>query len=184
MEPADTDKILALGGAQRMALLRYAVISMTIEPVFLFCAGDYRLRPTHLGALAVYDMFCAPGAPARLAAYECLPPRELTLAASIERLRALRAAAEAPTLDDEDTRPIPPTPSRELFDNIVRGVRADAHGRLGAIAAAYDASLTPEENLPGGRMNGSQRQFVERVWQPLVRPRLVAAGFWQLAAIG
>jgi hypothetical protein len=180
----DIDDTLARGGASRMALLRYCVLSMTLEPVFLLCASEYRLRPAHANALAIYDVFCAPNAPARLAAYELLPPRELTVAAAIERIRQQWKVLQAPPpAEDEEERTVATTPGRELFDGLVRGVRADTHGRLGAVSASFDPLLSAEENLPGGKLNGSQRQFVDRVWQPIVRPRLTAAGFWQLATI-
>jgi hypothetical protein len=32
-------------------------------------------------------------------------------------------------------------------------------------------------------MNAAQQHFVERVWRPVARPELVAAGFWQIANI-
>jgi hypothetical protein len=56
-------------------------------------------------------------------------------------------------------------------------------GALRAVGELYDPSLTPHENLPGGRMTPGQKAFVERVWVPRVRPRLVAAGFRRIADI-
>ena len=180
------DDTLARGGAERIALLRYCVMSVTMEPVFLMLVQEYRYRPTLDGALALYDMFCALNAPARLGAYALLPPRELTVGAAIEHIRSDWNAMRTPVADSDadEHRATPSTPARGLFDAIVRGVRADPDGRLAALRAAYDPTLTPQENLPGGRMTPGQRQFVEGVWTPIVRPRLTAAGFWQMTTIG
>ena len=181
----DIDEALTRGGAQRLGLLRYCVISITMEPLFLFLASEYRLRPSHNGALTLFDSFCAINAPARLTAYELLPPRELGVAAEIARIRERCRALQTPAEQSEDeVRSVAPAPSRTLFDALVRGIRSDARGTLAALGAAYDPQLTAQENLPGGKMSASQRQFVDRVWQPLVRPRLVSAGFWQVGSIG
>ena len=179
------DDTLARGGAERLEFLRYCVLSISMEPLFVFLAGEYRLRATHAGALALYDVFCAGDAPARLPAYELLPPRELALAAEIARVRDRWLAAQAPRAPDEEeeSRSVAAWPSRALFDALVNGVRADTHKRLAAITASYDPQLTPHENLPGGTLSASQRQFVDRVWTPIVRPRLSAAGFWQVSTI-
>lgn len=180
----DIDETLKRGGAARLDFLRYCVMSINIEPLFLFTAGEYRLKPTHLGALALYDAFCATDAPARLSAHELLPPRELGVAAEISRIRDRWNAMQTTPEVDDDMRAVPPWPSRALFDALVKGVRADTHQKLTAIAAAYDPKLTPLENLPGGKLSAAQRQFVDRVWIPVVRPRLTAAGFWQVATVG
>jgi hypothetical protein len=179
---ADT---LARGGRGRIDLLRYCVMSIAMEPLFLFLADEYRLRPTHAGALAIYDVFCEPHSRARLSAHDLLPPRELALAAEVARLRERWTAMQAPPEeDDEEPRTVPAGPGRSLFDTLVRGVRADANGKLAAVSAAYDPWLSPAENLPGGKMNASQRSFVDHVWQPYARPLLASAGFWQIATVG
>jgi hypothetical protein len=178
---ADT---LARGGSGRMDLLRYCVMTITMEPVFLFLAGEYRLRPTHAGALALYDVFCEPRSPARLSAHELLPPRDLALSTGIAQIRERWTAMQAPAQDDEAPGRVPAGPARSLFDSLVRGVRADANGRLAALVAAYDPRLSAAENLPGGKLNASQRSFVDNVWLAFARPRLAAAGFWQIATVG
>jgi len=62
-------------------------------------------------------------------------------------------------------------------------VQQDAQRRLTRISSTYDPTLTPEENLQGGRLNAGQRQFVENVWHPILKPRLVRAGFWRIATV-
>ena len=200
----DIFDILERGGPQRIAFLRYCVLSVSMEPMFVFLVQEYRYRSSHAAALALFDLFCARQAPARLAADDLLPPRELLVEAAIGRIRAEWMQMYGPKPPGEISyAPQPPgenpqaretpgadstavfaTPARELFDAIVRGLRQDAHGGLARIGSTYDPLLTPEENLPGGKLNAGQRYFVEGIWQPIVKPRLVAAGFWRIATIG
>ena len=181
---ADIAVILSQGGAQRLAFLRYCVLSFSMEPLFDFLVQEYRLRTSHAGALALFDVFCARQAPARLPAYELLPPRELSLESEIERLRAQWDGVQsAPESVEGEPAIALALPARELFDAIVRGIRQDAHGRLARMGSTYDPALTPEENLPGGKMTAGQRQFVDGVWHPVLKPRLVAAGFWRIATV-
>ena len=80
-------------------------------------------------------------------------------------------------------RPSPPAADRALFDGLMKSMWADPDGALRRAERDYDPSLTPEANLPGGRMTPAQRIFVNDVWRPRVRPLLVDAGFWQLSSI-
>ena len=185
----DVEALLQAGGKQRVELMRYCVMTVNVEPLFLFVAGEYRLRPTHAGALAIYDVFCDARSAARLSAYELLPPRDLSLPMEIERLRGAMRLLESPAeageeTDDPAARSVPAGASRALFDALVRGVRADSNGKIRAIASTYDPQLSPEENLPGGKMTQAQRRFVDAVWIPFARPVLAGAGFWQVATIG
>lgn len=177
----DVERTLAAGGAERIALLRYCVISITPAPIFMFLAQQYRLRPTHAGALALYDVFCEPQAPARLPDYELLPPRQLALLVAMAPIRAQWTQMQSPAEPDPETDIAIATPARHIFDTLVAGLRADASGRCASLAATFDPQLTADENLPGGRMSAAQRQFVDRVWVPIAKPRLVGAGFWQIA---
>jgi hypothetical protein len=182
-EPLCLEQFLASGGRGRIDLLRHCVLSITMEPIFVFLVSEYRQRPTHAGALTLFDVFCAPGAPCRLRADPVLPPRELVLAASIRALRAqwLQLQSARPPAP-EDAVAIT-MPMRGLFDSVVRSVMNDPDAPYTRLACRYDPALTPAENLPDGRMTQAQRLFVENTWKPVVRPRLVAAGFWQLQTI-
>jgi hypothetical protein len=62
-------------------------------------------------------------------------------------------------------------------------VRNDPAGRFAELGRQYDPRLAPQQNLPGGKMGAAQRHFVEHIWRPVARPRLLAAGFWQIANI-
>jgi hypothetical protein len=181
--PADLDDLLARGGKGRIDLLQFAVYSAQPEPLFVFLAGELRLGPTVERAVALDDVFCAAGAAFRLRCTDLLAPNDLRLVTLLRPLRHYLQQLASPPLDD-DGKPIPPRrPSfGGLFDSVISHVRGSDHWR--AIADAYDPSPGPHENLPGGKMTAAQRHFVDRVWQPAVRPRLVAAGFRQVAALG
>jgi hypothetical protein len=176
----DLDEVLGKGGKPLLELLHHCVLAVRSEPLFVFLVREYAAAPTAARAVALYDVFCAPDAEARLGCVAVLPPRELRLAQLIAPLRqALENARQTPA--DADNPAFVPLPPRHLFDELVRQVRdLDTLKRL---ADEYDPSRTPQENLPGGKMNAGQRFFVERVWRPRLRPRLVAAGFWRLATV-
>jgi len=175
------DKLMESGGAQRVALFQYCVRSITVEPLFLFASGEYRLRPSYKGALAIYDMFCAASAPARIRIPEALPPRDLRLASTIEGLRSRLGTAEQPV---DGSPPVPSLPPQVgLFELLSSSLRRSPDGPLRDLELHYDPSLPPDRNLRDGRMNASQRFFRDNLWIPLIRPRLVDAGFWQLRTI-
>lgn len=176
------DECIKAGGAGRVALLQYCVRSVTPEPIFLFASAEYRLRPSHHAALAIYDVFCAVGSPARIRVPDALPPKELRLAAAVKELRAL--ATQSAGHGDNEEALARQIPARfDLFEPLSTALYASQGGPLAALAGCYDPSLTPDQNLPGGRMSASQQYFRDKVWLPVVRPRLVSAGFWQLGAI-
>ena len=89
-------------------------------------------------------------------------------------VRAVRAAATvAPPLI---------LPPKFLFDTIDLKLRRES-SRLRAVSRRYRPNRSPLENLPGGRMNAGQKYFVEKVWEPNLRPRLVSAGFRRVGSI-
>jgi len=158
-------------------------MSVTMEPVFVFLTQEYRLRPTHIAALALYDLFCAPDAAARIKAAQALPPRNLALLATIRSIRQQWDYLQRTQEPREEAGISITTPYRNLFDPIARSVQNDPEGAFSWVQLHFDPGLSPQENLPGGKMNAGQRYFVEKIWQPVVRPRLVAAGFWHIANI-
>ena len=176
-------EILSRGGEGRVALLRYCVMSITPEPVFLFLAKEYRLRPTHQSALALYDVFCAPGAAARVRSPAALPPRDLYLSVATGSIRKQWVALHSPEQLEDGVRISTTVPHRDLFDRLTAALEQDPDGPLARVARQYDPDRTPHQNLPGGKMNAAQKHFVEKVWRPIARPMLVAAGFWQIATI-
>jgi hypothetical protein len=112
--PADIQQILRRGGRGLVDFLEYCVLARQLDPIFVFLANEYRLQPTIPGAIALYDTFCPPNAPARLDAVDVLPPRNLGLQQQVERLRRqwdltqqltqqpAAAAVDAPTNGTEE----------------------------------------------------------------------------------
>jgi hypothetical protein len=180
---ADLAEILVKGGERRIALLRYCVMSATMEPLFVFLTQEYRLRPTHIAALALYDVFCAPGAPARIRALNLLPPTNLSLVMATEVIRKQWAYLQRPEQEEEGPMASMTTPHRNLFDFVADSLQKDPDGHFVQLGSRFDPRLSPQQNLPGGKLSAAQRHFVENVWRPIARPRLVAAGFWRVADI-
>jgi hypothetical protein len=179
----DVTDILVKGGERRVALLRYCVMSVTVEPMFVFLTQEYRLRPTHIAALSLYDVFCAPDAPARVRALDLLPPRNLSLVMATEAIRQQWAWLQRPEQPEEGPTVSITMPHRNLFDPLAHSLQKNPDGHFLQLGSRYDPLLSAQQNLPGGKLNAAQRHFVDNVWRPVARPRLVAAGFWQVANI-
>lgn len=179
----DISQILVAGGEARIALLRYCVMSTTPEPVFVFLVRQYRLRPTHVAALALCDVFCLPQATARVRSPAVLPPRDLSLTAASDAIRRQWTLLRSPPAEPGGAGVSITVPHKHLFDRVVDALERDPESPMGRVARQYDPSRAPHQNLPGGRMNAAQKHFVEKVWRPIARPILVAGGFWQIANI-
>ncbi|HEY5315760.1 MAG TPA: hypothetical protein VIK18_24740 [Pirellulales bacterium] len=164
------DNVMDRGGRRLIDLLDYCVRSAQMDPVFLFLVREYRAAATTPKAVALYESFCQPQALARLSVHEALPPYNLLIDADMRRLITSPAPAR-PTLAP-----------REMLDAIAAQVAAKSSA-IRRIRRDYRVRRSPTENLPDGRMNEAQRHFVDRVWEPLVRPRLTSAGFWRMATI-
>jgi hypothetical protein len=170
------DEIFTRGGRELVDVLEFLVISFQMDPLFLFLVGEYRLQPTAPGAVALFDFFCSPASPAQISAKTLIPPRDMRLQLAVDPLRAR---------PDETggSMPVRFAPSY-LFDAVTEGVSQVAAKNIEKLERDYDLTSTPQENLPGGVMTAGQRQFVEHVWQPHLRPRLVSAGFRRIANVG
>jgi len=194
----DINQVFLRGGKQLVELLEFSVISLQPDPLFAFLVGEYRLRPTAEGAVALYDVFCAPGTPARISPVDVLPPRNLRIQQDIETLRMHllgHERARSAMQDRQETEesrqdhlatedmeiPSIPVPGKYLFDAIV--VRVWQGHSLRSLARSYDPGLSPQENLPDGRMTASQKHFVDKIWEPQLRPYLASAGFRRIANI-
>ncbi len=163
-------------------LLEYCIRSVQMEPVFVFLVSEYRVGPTALKALALYDVFCAPQALGRIRAAPNLPPLSFRIHASVQPLQRWRQQSASPNADPSTIGPAP-LPVKFLFDFIVDYLEADPSGTCRRVSQDFDPNLTPVQNLPGGKMSPAQRAFVERIWEPILRPQLVAAGFRRIANI-
>lgn len=183
--PLSTEEIFRRGGRELVDLLEYLVISFQMDPVFLFLTSEYRSQPTADRAVALYDVFCAPRAEARVSAVHSVAQRGLSLQKEVESMRAARERATKPHSARSGPAPGPPLMApRYLFDAVVNELNeTTVEGTLAALRDHYDPERSPHENLPGGRMTAGQRAFVEQVWEPRLRPCLVAAGFRRIANI-
>jgi len=179
--PIDIDAIFARGGERLIALLDYGVRSVQPDLLFVFLVEEYRQHPTTPKAIALYDVFCAPQAPARLSASEMLAPFSLQMETAMRPLRQNLAQVET-ARTKATARPPLILPPKYLFDALDLYLRKNSPGLRG-IRRRYRPSLPPVKNLPGGRMSASQRHFVDKVWEPILRPRLVAVGFRRMTAI-
>ncbi len=175
----DIPAILAEGGEPALALLQFCIRSGQREPLFYALVKEYQQRNNHLTALTLFDLFCAPNAPARLAVSHVLPPQDLRFSATIPMLRQQHAQMQAPQPPDEDKRLYIAQPPRTLFDAVVQACQTT----FDDVARQFDPQKKVNECLPGGSMNTSQRNFVTQVWVPRVRPQLVAAGFWRMGSL-
>jgi hypothetical protein len=77
--PVDVGAIFLRGGRDLINLLEYCVYSVQMDPLFLFLVNEYRLAPTTEKALALYELFCAADAPARISLLGELPPKDFRL---------------------------------------------------------------------------------------------------------
>jgi hypothetical protein len=179
----DVSEVFDRGGRELIDLLEYCVLSMKFDVLFVFAAREYRMGPSVPAALALYDVFCAPAAPAPLTVRSLLPPRDLRLPHLVEPLRRLLERAQLHAADSEGPLPVLPAPASHLFDHLASRLATDPEGAMARLGGEYDPRLEPVENLPGGRMTAGQRAFVENVWRLSVRPWLVASGFRRMANV-
>ncbi len=194
----DINQVFLRGGKQLVELLEFSVISLQPDPLFAFLVGEYQLRPTAEGAVALYDVFCAPDTPARISPADVLPPRNLRIQQDIEPLRIhllqherARSAMQGRQETEESQQdqlatedmeiPSISMPGKYIFDTIL--VRVWQGQPLRNLAHRYDPGLSPQENLPDGRMTASQKHFVDKIWEPQLRPYLASAGFRRIANI-
>lgn len=179
--PINLDEFFSGGGKELIDLLDYGVRAVQADLLFIFLVQEYRQHPTTPKAVALYDIFCAPHSPVRLSAAERLPPIHLQIEVALRPLRsnlALVAAARA------SAAVAPPLilPPKFLFDAIDLHLREKSLALRGVLRR-YRPQRTPLANLPGGKMNAGQRHFVEKVWEPKLRPLPVGAGFRRMGSI-
>lgn len=183
----DVNVIFEKGGRDLIDFLEYCVLGVKKDILFLYLAREYRLRPTAAGAVALHDVFCTATAPARISAAHLLAPKDMRLDQSVHPYRQNileKHRIESTGGEDDEQRNVPPLlPPRHLFDPLVHQLISGSDSVLSEVQQHYNPALTPHENLPGGKLNAGQRAFVENIWTPLVRPHLVAAGYWRIATV-
>ena len=182
--PVDIDSIFRGGGKRLLDLLDFCVRAVEMDPLFLFLVQEYQYQPTTPRAMALYQLFCAVDAPARISAGTLLPPRNPLLELALQPVRASWLQRQAMPASAAPAAPAAyHLPSKYLFDTVALHLR-ETSPALRRVRRRYRVRRSPIENLPDGRMNQAQRRFIDQVWQPILRPRLVTAGFRQVTAIG
>jgi hypothetical protein len=164
MKRSQLYEIFARGDRPLIDFLDYSVRSIQSDLLFMFLIRDYQGIPSAAKAVALYDMFCAPQAPGRISSRTLLPPFDSRLAKAVTPLTGSGLL-----------------PPKYLFDFLYTDLAKNSPS-LKRIRR-YKTDRSPVENLPDGKMTAPQRHFVEKIWEPIIRPRLVTAGFWRVAAI-
>ncbi len=187
------DEIFSGGGRDLINLLEYSVLSINVDLIFVYLVREYRLRPSAASAIAVHDLFCCADSPARVSCEGALFPKDIRLTHAISPYRAgsllgssVESALGLESCNQDNTLPrvaAPSLPPRYIFDSLVQRINGEEKSTLIHALDSYRVGLTPHENLPNGELSAVQRRFVEQTWQPIVRPGLVAAGFWRVASV-
>jgi hypothetical protein len=175
-------EVFGRGGRDLIRLLKYCVRSVQLDPIFLFLVGEFRRSPTVAKAVALYDIFCSPHGPARISVEEVIPPFNLKIQDLIRPLRINWTRVKASRFAPPETAVTPMLPPRYLFDFISEAVEENSPA-VTQVCEEYQYVQLPPDGLPSQQMTPEQKEFVDKVWQPLVRPHLVAAGFWRVASI-
>lgn len=115
--PVDTSNLFQRGGRELIELLTHCVYAFNTDVVFLFLVREYQFHPQASGAVAIHDVFCAAGAPARISDTTLIPPRDMRLDQAISQLRAgLQQVQQAQ--ESEQTRQ-PTEPTEETIEDAV-----------------------------------------------------------------
>ena len=159
--------------------LEFCVSTGEMEAVFLHLVEEYRAAPAISKAVALYDIFCAPCAPAKVRADAVLPPNDMRIQNAMRPIKLNWTRMQAAFVFGPTTHISNTPPPRSLFDALARHIAKS--GDFQNIKARYRAWLS-DGNSDDTPSNEVQRHFLERIWQPIIRPHLVAAGFFELPA--
>ena len=186
------EEIFSGGGRDLINLLEYSVLSINVDLLFVYLVREFRVRPSAAAAIALHDLFCCSDSPARVSCEAALFPKDARLTQAISPYRASSPDASSVSALPRDSSDqhakttrfeAPLLPPRYIFDSLVQRITDQEESSSIYSLASYSVALTPHENLPNGELSAAQRRFVEHIWQPIVRPELVAAGFWRVASI-
>ena len=160
--------------------LEFCVSNGEMEALFLHLVEDYRASPTIAKAVALYDIFCAPCSPAKVKAEAALPPNDMRIENAMRRIKLNWTRMQAAFVFGPMTHISNTPPPRSLFDSLARQIaKSDdfrkTKARYREWSSTGDAYLTP--------LNQIQQHFLERIWQPIIRPHLLAAGFFELPMV-
>ncbi len=179
----DITSTVERSGATMIQLLTYCVYSQQLDPIFQLLVRNYRLQPKGPKAVALYEDFIVPHAPLLITASRVEKSSDWQLNSTIEKIRNAERLLGQP-INDEENAPVHVShlPAKNIYDTLLTAVEKNSV-QFAAIESAYDPERTAVENLPGGELTPTQRQYNERIWKP-ARQRLTAAGFFTIANIG
>ena len=170
MELAET---LDRRGRGTLDFLDYCVRSVQLEPLFVFLVQEYRSNPTIPKAVALFHTFCAPAAPAKIG----VPTDDAQLQSAMRPITVSWTRMQAALVFGPGNAAPPMAPAASLFDGLAETILCT--GIFTKLKRRYRTDLG---NVP--RVNRAQRDFIEKIWQPIIRPHLVAAGFWRIDEVG
>lgn len=151
--------------------LEFCVSTGEMEPVFVQLVDEYRAAPTISKAVALYDIFCAPCAPAKVKADACLPPHDMHIENAMRRIKLNWTRMQAAFVFGPTTQICTRPPATSLFDALARHI-ADSKD-MRRIKRQYVHWLSGRAS----RRDDFQQHFFEKLWQPIIAPHLLAAGF-------
>lgn len=160
--------------------LEFCIRAGGMEPLFIRLVGEYREAPTICKAVALYDIFCAPCAPAKVNADPLLPPFDMRIQKAMRPIKLNWTRLQAAFVFGPSTHICSKAPSRSLFDGIVdylansETVR-DLKRRYREVVAEGEGRFAPIDHF--------QQHFLERIWNPIISPHLLAAGFSELPGL-
>ncbi len=156
--------------------LEFCVSTGAMEPLFVRLVEEYRAAPTTSKAVALYDIFCAPCAPAKVDADPLLPPHDMRIQKAMRPIKLNWTRMQAAFVFGPLTHVYGKPPSRSLFDAIARYLTcSDSFKRM---RQKYQAWAKGKKER-----DGFQEHFVQRLWAPIIGPHLLAAGFSDLPAL-
>ncbi|MCO8121541.1 hypothetical protein NHH03_07325 [Stieleria sp. TO1_6] len=193
----DIQQIFDRGGRELIDLLEHCVLAINTDALLLYLIREYRLQPRADAAIAMHDLFCVVGAPAQISMLGMISPKDMRLSRAVDPLRRPSPVAPVQQTDaalevDSDqfnpqersaSHPAAVLPAKYLFDSIAQQLNAGTDSKIALLQQSYCPDRTPLENLPGGQLTAAQRAFVDNRWKPLIRPHLVAVGFWRLSTV-
>jgi hypothetical protein len=154
--------------AGTLDFLDFCVRSMQMDPLFVYLVQEYRANPTIPKAVALFHTFCAPAALAKVSVKTDDPQIQNAMRPITVSWTRMQAAL---VFGPGNGAP-PMAPPASLFDRLAEEIMRT--GILGKLKRHY---------RDGMKMNRIQQHFVEKIWQPIIRPHLVAAGFWRIADV-
>ena len=160
-------------GRGTLDFLDYCVRSMQLDPLFVYLVQEYRSNPTIPKAVALFHTFCSPAAPAKIS----VDSEDAQMESAMRPITVSWTRMQAALVFGPGNAAPPMAPPASLFDELAERIMCT--GVFTKLKRRYRADLGCLRNV-----TRVQRHFTEKIWQPIIRPHLVAAGFWRVDEIG